>query len=67
MYQVTIASPSQIESKKTKKHIEALIKLGAKTNEIFLVSEFVAPAEVLNQTAAKFQVLKNRIAFDLRG
>ena len=67
MYQVTISKPSQIDSSKTKAFIKALIVSGAKTNEIFLTFEFVAPASVLNEIAAKFQVLKNRIAFEVRG
>ena len=67
MYYVRIEKPNQIDSSKTKEFIKSLIVSGVKTNKILLIFEFVAPSEVLNEIVAKFQVLKNRIAFETRG
>ena len=64
MKNITITSPKQIYSVSVKKQIKALIDEGYKTNQIFLVMEFITdkPETIGNY----FRVLKNRAAYDKR-
>lgn len=63
---ITIDNPKQIDSRTTYKAIEAALQ-NHKSKEVHLCCQFIAPDEVMNKISAKFQVIKNKIAFKLRG
>ena len=64
---VTIDSPNAIDSKKVHSEIKKHIEQGKKTFEVNLICQFVAPDDVLKIISNKFQVIKNKIAFQIRG
>ena len=59
---IVINTPLEVKSKRVKKEVEKLIKIGIKTNEINLQMNFIcdAPELILND----FRKLKNHIAFN---
>ena len=63
---ITINHPKQIDSRTTYKAIEAALQ-NHKSKEVHLCCQFVATDEVMSNISAKFQVIKNKIAFKLRG
>ena len=63
---ITIKSPSSLNTKIVHNKIKKYLLSGVKTYEIGIVMEFVTSEKVLKQIADKFQVLKNRISFELK-
>ena len=67
MNYVTLKTPSSVKSEAVKAEIKKLIKAGKKTNEISWKMEFVTTDKIVKEISDKFQILKNRIAFEVRG
>jgi len=63
---ITINHPKQINSRTTYKAIEAALQ-NHKSKEVHLCINFIAPDNVTDELARRFQVIKNKIAFKLRG
>ena len=63
---ITINHPKQIDSRTTYKAIEAALQ-NHKSKEVHLCCQFITTDEVMNKIVGKFQVIKNKIAFKLRG
>jgi len=63
---ITINHPKQIDSRTTYKAIEAALQ-NHKSKEVHLCCQFITTDEVMNKIGAKFQLIKNKIAFKLRG
>ena len=67
MIYISLKTPKSVNSKSVKSEIEKLIKNGKKTSEIAWKMEFTTTQEIVKDISDKFQVLKNRISFDLKG
>lgn len=67
MVYVSLKTPKSVNSESVKSEIKRLIKSGKKTNEIAWKMEFVTTDKIVKEVSDKFQVLKNKIAFELRG
>ena len=63
---ITIDNPKQIDSRTAYKAIEAALQ-NHKSKEVHLCCRFITTDEVMNKIVGKFQVIKNKIAFKLRG
>lgn len=61
---ITLSKPSEVNSVATRKEVARLIGNGAKTNEINLVCEFLAPDHVMTEIYNVFRVMKNREALN---
>jgi len=64
---ITIDSPKAIDSKKVHSEIKKHIEQGKKTFEVNLICQFITTDEVMKTISNKFQVIKNKIAFQIRG
>lgn len=67
MVYVSLKTPKSISSEAVKSEIQSLIKSGKKTNEIGLKMNFITTDKIEKEISDKFQVLKNKIAFEVRG
>lgn len=67
MNYVVLKTPNSVKSEAVKAEIKRLIKSGKKTSEISWKMEFVTTDKIVKEISDKFQVLKNRIAFEVRG
>lgn len=67
MVYVSLKTPKSISSEAVKSEIQSLIKSGKKTNEIGLKMDFITTDKIEKEISDKFQVLKNKIAFEVRG
>jgi len=63
---ITISYPKQIDSRATYKAIEAALQ-NHKSKEVHLCCQFITTDEVMKTICDRFQVIKNKIAFKLRG
>lgn len=66
MILITISTPKAIDSPTTYKAIEAALQ-NHKSKEVHLCCQFITTDEVMKTICDKFQVIKNKIAFKLRG
>lgn len=67
MVYVKLKTPKSVNSKAVKDEITKHIKSGKKTNEILWKMEFVTTEKTMKEVSDKFQALKNKIAFQLKG
>lgn len=67
MIYISLKTPKSVNSKSVKTEIEKLIKKGHKTSEIAWKMEFTTTEKIAKEVSDKFQVVKNKIAFDLKG
>jgi len=66
MVYVSLKTPKSVRSKIVADEIRKLIKIGKKTNEIAWKMEFVTTDKILKRVSDEFQILKNKIAFEVR-
>jgi len=66
MTYVSLKNPKSVESNAVKSEIKKLLESGKKTNEIHWKMQFVTTDKVVKEVSNKFQVLKNKIAFELK-
>lgn len=67
MVYVTLKTPKSVNSEAVKSEIKKLIKSGKRTNEIGWKMEFTTTDKIVKEVSDKFQVLKNKIAFEIKG
>ena len=67
MIYVSLKTPKSVNSEAVKSELKRLIKSGKKTNEIGWEMEFTSTNKIVKEISDKFQVLKNKIAFEIRG
>lgn len=67
MTYINLKTPKSIDSKIVKDELTRLIKSGKKTNEIAWKMEFTTTDKVVKEVSDKFNALKNKIAFSVRG
>jgi hypothetical protein len=66
MKYIILKKPNSVDSKQVKDEIKKLIKSGYKTNQILWKMEFTTTDKIVKSISDKFQVIKNRIAFEER-
>lgn len=67
MTYINLKTPKSIDSKIVKDELTRLIKSGKKTNEIAWKMGFTTTDKVVKEVSDKFNALKNKIAFSVRG
>lgn len=64
---IILRSPSDLNKPGKQKEIRQHLTSGTLTNNLLLQFSFIAPDKVIYEILDNFQIMKNKIAFNLRG